>query len=237
MGGLEYCICNYLVSSNTKHRSIDIFPSSNTACRYAVYNTTASAFLSAPLYNFTSSPVGLTYLAPLAGFIVGGTISGPFADWYTLKLARRNGGLRKPEQHLWALTLYSILVPLGLLLWSLGAAYGWHFAILILGGFLCSLCSISGGISIAYNVDCFKEITGESIVSIILARNPLAFAFNYAITPWIEAAGVRDTFIAIAVLALTTGFTFLLAIWKGKYFRTRSAERYWRYAATQVVKY
>ncbi|KAH7010535.1 major facilitator superfamily domain-containing protein [Ilyonectria destructans] len=210
---------------------------SNTACGYAVYNATASAFLSAPLYNFTSSQVGLTYLALLAGFIVGGTISGPFADWYTLKLARKNGGLRKPEQHLWALTLYSILVPLGLFLWGLGAAYGWHFGILILGGFLCSLCSISGGISIAYKVDCLKEIAGESIVSMILVRNTLAFAFNYAITPWIEAAGVRDTFIAVAVPALTTGFTFLLAIWKGKYFRTRSAERYWRYAAAQVVNH
>lgn len=205
--------------------------------RYAVYNATASAFLSAPPYNFNSSQVGLTYLAPLFGSIAGGFVAGPLADWHTLRLAWRNGGVREPEQRLWALAIYSTAVPLGLLLWGLGAAYGWHFGILILGGFLCSMCSIASGVSIAYNVDCFKEIAGESMVSLILVRNTLTFAFNYGITPWIEASGIRDTFIAVAVLAMATGFTFLGVVWKGKCLRRRSAERYWRYASTQVVKH
>ena len=64
----------------------------------------------------------------------------------------------------------------------------------------------------------------------------MSFAFNYAITPWIEAQGLEKTFIAVAILALAFGLSFLLMIWKGKHLRTISAERYWKYVATQVVK-
>ena len=94
-----------------------------------------------------------------------------------------------------------------------------------------------GSYAIAYDVDSFKEIAGESMVSLILCRNTLTFAFSYAITPWIEASGLQNTFFAVGIIALVTGFTFLLMIWKGKDWRVASSKRYWRYAADQVVKH
>lgn len=67
---------------------------------------------------------------------------------------------------------------------------------------------------------------------VILFRNTMSFAFNYAITPWIDTSGLQNTFIAVAVLAFAFGASFLLMEWKGKYLRTISAARYWAYTAS-----
>ncbi|KAF7555586.1 hypothetical protein G7Z17_g2074 [Cylindrodendrum hubeiense] len=203
---------------------------------FNVYNATTSSILSAPPYNFSASTVGLTYVAPLIGTAIAGVVSGPIADWSALKLARRFNNLREPEYRLWGLTIFCILMPTGLLLWGLGAAFHLHWAILLLGSILCGYCNVAGGsYAISYAVDCFRELAGETIVSMILCRNTMAFAFNYAITPWINAQGLQNTFVMVAVLSCAIGCTFLLMIWKGKQLRAASAERYWRYVATQAI--
>lgn len=174
----------------------------------------------------------------MIGATVAGIVSGPVADWLTLRLASRHRGLREPEQRLWGLVVYCILMPAGLLIWGLGAYHHAHWAVLLLGGLLCGYCNVSGGAyALAYAVDCFKELSGETIVSVILCRNTLSFAFNYAITPWIDAQGLQKTFIAVAILSWAFGMSFLLMEWKGKALRVMCAERYWRYVETQVVRF
>ncbi|KUL91749.1 hypothetical protein ZTR_01398 [Talaromyces verruculosus] len=205
---------------------------------YNVYNATTSSILSAAPYDFSAAIVGLSYVAPLIGATVAGIVSGPVADWLTLRLASRHRGLREPEQRLWGLVVYCILMPAGLLIWGLGAYHHTHWAVLLLGGLLCGYCNVSGGAyALAYAVDCFKELSGETIVSVILCRNTLSFAFNYAITPWIDAQGLQKTFIAVAILSWAFGMSFLLMEWKGKALRVMCAERYWRYVETQVVRF
>ncbi|KAH7017225.1 major facilitator superfamily domain-containing protein [Ilyonectria destructans] len=205
---------------------------------FNVYNATTSSILSAPPYNFPASTVGLTYVAPLIGTAIAGVVSGPIADWSTLRLARRFNNLREPEYRLWGLVIFCILMPTGLLLWGLGAAFHVHWAILLFGSILCGYCNVAGGsYAIAYAVDCFRELAGETVVSMILCRNTMAFAVNYAITPWINAQGLQNTFIAVSVLSCAIGCTFLLMIWKGKQLRAASAERYWRYVAIQAIEH
>ncbi|EEA26816.1 hypothetical protein TMatcc_004895 [Talaromyces marneffei ATCC 18224] len=205
---------------------------------YNVYNATTSAILSAAPYDFSAALVGLSYVAPLIGATIAGVVSGPVADWLTLRLASRLGGLREPEQRLWGLVVYCLLMPGGLLLWGLGTYHQVHWAVILLGGLFCGYCNVSGGAyALAYAVDCFKELSGETIVSVILCRNTLSFAFNYAITPWIDAQGLQKTFIAVAILSLAFGMSFLLMEWKGKALRVMSAGRYWKYVETQVVKF
>jgi MFS family permease len=206
--------------------------------RYNVYNATTSLILSSPPYNFSPAKVGLTYVAPLIGTIFAGLLTGPLSDWYTLKLAHRNGGIREPEQRLWGVLLYCIIMPVGLILWGIGAAHELHWAVLLLGSILCGYCNVAGGsYALAYAVDCFKELAGESIVSVILCRNTMSFGFNYAITPWINQQGLQNTFVAVSLLSCAFGLTFLLMEWKGKHFRSTCAARYWRYTATQVVSH
>lgn len=181
--------------------------------------------------------MGLTYAAPLIGVTIAGLATGRLSDWYVLKLARRNGGLREPEQRLWGLLVYCPFILIGLLLWGVGAAHGLPWPVLCLGAAFCGYTNVAGGAyALAYAVDCFKEISGESIVSVILCRNTMSFAFNYAITPWIDDQGFQDTFIAVAILAFAFGASFLLMEWKGKWLRARCAERYWRYVDSRVVE-
>lgn len=205
---------------------------------YSVYNATAALILTSQPYFFTSSMVGVTYLAPFLGAIIGGFVAGPVSDRIALRLAHRNHGLREPEHRLWGMVSYATILPVGLLLWGVGAAHGAPLGVILLGSVFCGFGIVAGGsFAIAYDVDCYKEIAGESMVSLILVRNTMTFAFSYAITPWIGASGMQNTFIAVGIIAFVTGLGFLLMIWKGKEYRIKGEARYWKYAADQLVKH
>jgi hypothetical protein len=66
-----------------------------------------------------------------------------------------------------------------------------------------------GSIALSYNVDCFKETAGDSMVTVIIVRNTLGFAFSYAINPWINTSGLQNCFVAVAMVALGCTGTFL----------------------------
>lgn len=204
---------------------------------FNVYNATSSKIFSSEPYNFTSNIVGLTYIAPLIGALIGGIFSGPFSDWFMIRLATKNNGIREPEHRLWGLSFFCIFMTGGLLLWGVGAAHQIHWIGLMFGAAMVGACNVTGGsYAIAYTVDTYKDMSGEALVSVMLCRNTISFAFNYAITPWIEHNGLQNTFIAVAMLALVTGLTFLIMIWKGKELRIKSAQRYWKMAEKQVYR-
>ncbi|KAK1640532.1 major facilitator superfamily domain-containing protein [Colletotrichum phormii] len=205
---------------------------------YSVYNATAFSILSPQPYSYRASMVGVTYLAPLLGALIGGYVSGPVSDSFSMRLARRNKGFREPEHRLWGISFTAIILPLRLLLWGVEAAFSLPIGVLMLGSVFCGFGIVTGGTySITYSVDAFKEIAGESIVSLILCRSTLTFGFSYAITPWIDGAGLQNTFIVVAIISFLTGMSFLIMIWKGKQLRILSEARYWRYAAMQVVRH
>ncbi|CAI6093089.1 unnamed protein product [Clonostachys chloroleuca] len=197
---------------------------------YNVINGTMSMILGSHPYSFSPAMVGVAYLSPFLAGAVASLWAGRFADWVALRLARKNGGIREPEHRLWGLALSALLASGGLLMWGVGASQGAQFMVLIIGIGLVTFGVVCGGaISLAYSVDCFKEMTGESLVTMMLIRNTLGFAFSYAITPWIENMGMRNCFISVAGISLVCTCTFLLMVLWGKAFRKASASRYWRY--------
>ena len=60
---------------------------------FNVLNGTASSFLSAAPYNFRPSIVGLAYISPLLGVVIGSLWSGYIGDRIVLRMARRNKGI------------------------------------------------------------------------------------------------------------------------------------------------
>ncbi|GJN65997.1 hypothetical protein PLICBS_000013 [Purpureocillium lilacinum] len=203
---------------------------------YQVLNATTSPILSAAPYNWSTSGVGLIYLGPIVGAIVGSLWSGVIADRLTLMLARRNKGVREPEQRLWPLALSSILSCIGLIVWGVGARHNVHWAGLAIGLGILTVSLVTGGsIALSYNVDCFKDMSGDSTTSVIIIRNTLGFAMSYGITPWYTNMGLQNCFIVAGFLSLACTSTFLLMIWKGKSLRRQSAQRYWRYAEKAIV--
>ncbi|KAJ0313682.1 hypothetical protein COL5a_003395 [Colletotrichum fioriniae] len=201
---------------------------------YSVINATMSMILGEAPYSFSPTLVGVAYLSPLVFGGVAAVWAGKFSDVLTMRLARRNDGIREPEHRLWGLAVSAVMSSGGLLIWGVGASRNAHFMVLIVGigittfGVVCA-----SAISLSYAVDCFKEIAGESFVAIIIIRNTLAFAFSYAITPWIEASGLQNCFISVAMISLVCTCSFLPMIKWGKALRRFSAERYWRFVADE----
>lgn len=204
---------------------------------YAVQNGTLSPVLSAPPYNFSLTLIGCMYIGPLIGAGISSLWAGPFADWTALYLARRNNGIREPEHRLWPLIGSGIVGAAGLVAWGAGAHNNTHWVGLAFGLTMLTFGAVSGGsISVAYNVDCFKEIGGETTVSVMLIRNTFGFRFSYAITPWVTAQGLQNCFITAAVMSIVCMSTFLGIVYWGKYLRRKSADIGWRYTASSGMQ-
>jgi MFS family permease len=201
---------------------------------YSVINGTISMILGSSPYNFRPTMVGIAYLSP---FVFGGAASiwaGKLADHLAIKLAKRNGGAREPEHRLWILSVSALMASGGMLMWGVGASQEAHYMVLIIGigittfGVVCA-----SAISLAYATDCFEAMAGESFVSIMIIRNTIGFAFSYAITPWIDAMGLRDCFISVSLIPFFCTYTFLAVIFWGKSWRRLSAKRYWQFVSLQ----
>ena len=95
-------------------------------------------------------------------------------------MARRNQGIMEPERRLWLFSLSIILMPAGLILWGVGAAHSIHWFGLV---FAMGLIAITNGlgvqISLSYCIDCYRELSGEAVVTVILIRNTMSFAIGY----------------------------------------------------------
>lgn len=205
---------------------------------YNVYNATANEIFASPPYSFSSAVTGFTFFAPLIGSLLAGIYSGPVSDWMMLKLAKKNNGIREPEQRLWGFTAYVVTCGAGLFLWGLGAAHSIHWIGLCFGGLSLGFAIVLAGVfPISYTVDSYRGISFSAVTSLILVRNSMSFAFNYGITPWINAQGLSRTFVVAGVLSIVTGLTFLLPIWKGKKLRKVSASRYNKLTAQQIINH
>lgn len=197
---------------------------------YNVMNATMSTLLGGSPYNFAPAMVGVAYISPFIAGAVTTLWAGWVADRTAVWLARRNGGIREPEQRLWTLLASGLIGAAGIILWGVGASKDVHFMGLIVGLAFVTFGVVCGGaIALAYTVDCFKEIAGESMVAVMIIRNTLGFAFSYAINPWIDNLGLQNCFVSVAVIAFFCTFSFLLMIVFGKKLRKLSARTYWQY--------
>lgn len=200
---------------------------------YNVLNGTISPILSADPYNWSAAKVGCVYVGPIIGAGVASVWCGPLADRFAIYLARRNGGIREPEHRLWPLFVSGILSAAGLILWGVGADREIHWVGLVFGLALLTFGCVAGGaISVSYNVDCFKEMGGESTVSVMMMRNTIGFGFSYAITPWYTNMGLTNCFVTAAMVSVACTMSFLGMIKYGKSLRRASTQRYLEYIAS-----
>ena len=204
------------------------FAYGSTLIWFNVLNATASVIFSAPPYNFSPAIVGLTYVACLIGVLLGFVFCGRISDLVAIKLARRNGGIFEPEFRLWLFAASTILIPFGLILWGVGAAHNVHWFGLTVAMCILAFVNTCGcTLSVNYLVDCFKEMSGDALVAVILVRNTMSFAINYGITPWLENLGTQNCFISAAFVGLTASLSFLVMIKWGKKLRESKRTKYW----------
>ncbi|KAG2125510.1 major facilitator superfamily domain-containing protein [Suillus clintonianus] len=198
---------------------------------YNVLNATCSLILSEAPYNFRASFVGLTYLGPLIGMLLGTFYSGWVGDRFAVRYARRTHGIREPEHRLWLMVVSLLLCPASLILWGVGASKGINWVGLVFGmGIISCSTGIGSSLSIGYALDSYKDLGGEVMMAVILVRNTLSFAIGYGITPWLHM-GYQNTFISAGFVGLAITMTFLIVIKWGKSWRIASRKRYWGYVA------
>ncbi|KAH6984494.1 major facilitator superfamily domain-containing protein [Ilyonectria sp. MPI-CAGE-AT-0026] len=196
---------------------------------YNVVGGSLALILSNAPYNFSANTIGLTYLACFIGVSIGCFLSGWLSDIVTLKLARRNGGIMEPEHRLYMCVVAIVAHPAGCLLYGVGASYSIHWVGIVFGlGLISVTLPIGSSLALTYILDSYKEMAGEGLVSAILIRNLMGFAFSYAVVPIITNLGLRNAFILIAILGTVFWCFCIFMIIFGKSLRRSSAASYWR---------
>ncbi|CVK96237.1 hypothetical protein FPRO06_11841 [Fusarium proliferatum] len=181
----------------------------------------------------SNEALGLTWLSPPIGGPLGALMAGPFNDKLVLFLTRRNRGWLEPEFRLWVFIPMTFLLSGGLLLYGVGAANSLPWIGPLVGmGLVGFGLTVAAALTMAYVVDCYKEVDGEAITTVILIRNIIGCAMTFGIQPWIDSMGVQDTFILVCFLSfIITVFAGAFIIW-GKKFRFLTKMAYLSFAGT-----
>ena len=195
---------------------------------FNVVNATIALVLEAPPYNFSADMVGVMFIAPFIGCTLGCIFAGVSADTFAVWMSRRKGGIFEPEHRLWMALVPVFLHPAGCILFGVGASHAVHWMGIAFGlVFVVGTFPIGSAIAINYIIDSYREVAGDGLVTMILIRNSIGFGFSYGITPWIEASGVQNTYIAIAFLGMFFWGLCFLMIAVGEKLRKNTAKPYW----------
>ena len=151
-------------------------------------------------YHLSSLSVGLLYLAPFIGGVLGSSIAGKTSDIVCRWMARRNGGVFEPEFRLFMVVLVALSTVIGL--WGFGWSAQIHdpwiaptvfFGVigtdcplfgliyclgldrLILLGFGCTLGST---VSVSFVVDSYRADAGSSLTSLNFSKNLLGISIS-----------------------------------------------------------
>ncbi|KAJ8139646.1 hypothetical protein OY671_007144 [Metschnikowia pulcherrima] len=130
-------------------------------------------------YGYSAQTVGLFYLSPFVGGILGSLAAGILGDRVTSYIVKVNHGVYEPEFRLFMLIPSTIVTCIGLM------GYGWSshvqdpwIAPVLFFGCLSFGSSMASTTAITYTVDCYKMFAAEALVSFNLAKNVIGFVFS-----------------------------------------------------------
>ncbi|QRD91080.1 major facilitator superfamily domain-containing protein [Aspergillus flavus] len=168
-----------------------------------------------------ASAIGLFHLGGFLGTFIA-TLTVPAQnDWFIVRAAKKNGGVFEPEMRLWMSIPGALLNCAGLWIYGQGI-YGVGYI-------------TTADVALTYLTDCYPDILGDALNSIVFVRNGFAMVVRFAFTPWVTGMGIQNSFILISMLALLTVTLPILLMIYGKRARASTADKYWKYAARQPV--
>ena len=155
-------------------------------------------------YSFTALQVGLVYISPFVGGVLGTAVAGKVSDLVVRFMARRNDGVYEPEFRLIMALPITISTVIGLMGfgWSAEEKNNWAVPTVFFGviSFGCSLASTT---AITFVVDSYRVYAGEALVTLNFSKNVLhGFIFSLFFPHWLESSGSKNTFIAIGGIQL-----------------------------------
>lgn len=175
-------------------------------------------------YNFTPLQAGLIYIAPFIGGVLGTAVAGKVSDIIVQYMSRRNGGVYEPEFRLVMAIPITISTCVGLM------GYGWSaqerdnwIVPTVFFGIISFGCALGSTTSITFAVDSYRQYAGEALVTLNFSKSKsricygqrsalvliLSFAdifhglvFSLFFNRWLDADGMKNTFVAIGGIQL-----------------------------------
>jgi MFS family permease len=155
-------------------------------------------------YNFTSLQVGLVYISPFIGGILGTAVAGRFSDVIVRWMSRRNDGVYEPEFRLIMAIPVTISTVIGLM------GYGWsvseHDAWIVptvFFGIISFGCCVGSTTAITFAVDSYRQYAGEALVTLNFSKNIFhGLVFSLFFNRWLESDGSKKVFLALGGIQL-----------------------------------
>ncbi|SGZ55583.1 CIC11C00000003152 [Sungouiella intermedia] len=181
-------------------------------------------------YNFSTASTGLTNLAPLIGSFFGMLYGGPFVDWLSIKMAKRNNGILEAEFRLWPTIGVMVINAAGLLAYGLGSVNvePWPLSVVVGQGFLGFAMSSSGPITMTYAIECYPKLASEGLVLMLFVRNLIGTGFTWALQAWLDHNGLTVVTWLMFMLSLVINGAFIIFIIWGKTFRKMTRSYYYK---------
>lgn len=127
-------------------------------------------------YNFTSLQVGLVYISPFIGGILGTVVAGKVSDYIVRFMARRNDGIYEPEFRLVMSLPVAVATTIGLMGfgWSAQERDAWivptfFFGVISFG------CTLGSTTAITFCVDSYRQYAGEALVTLNFSKSKFPF--------------------------------------------------------------
>ncbi|RGB36734.1 major facilitator superfamily domain-containing protein, partial [Rhizophagus diaphanus] len=174
----------------------------------------------ANIYHVSASTVGLIFLAPGIGYMIGSVIGGKWSDYVLIEAKRRNNGVGYPEMRLHSVWIGCFFISVSYI------GYGWflearlHIALPIIamftGGF--SIVTVYNSIS-TYLVDAFPGRSASAIAINNLTRSLAAALFTFISVPFEKAVGIGLIYTIMICISFIGVFCLFVVSYKGKYWR------------------
>jgi MFS family permease len=123
-------------------------------------------------YNFTALQVGLVYISPFVGGVLGTAVAGKVSDLVVRYLARKNDGVYEPEFRLLMALPITLATVIGLMGfgWSAEERDNWIVPTVFFGviSFGCSLASTT---AVTFVVDSYRVYAGEALVTLNFSKS------------------------------------------------------------------
>lgn len=162
-----------------------------SASCFLTLNLTQAQVFAPPPYNFRPLLVGFTNFAVLVGMFIGLFTAGPLSDWISMKLTKRNRGIREPEMRLLTMIPYVFIMIIGNFVVAFGYQNVMSWKPIVIVGYTFAGIQVAAlpAIVSTYAVDSYKPVAGSVFLSITINKNVWGYGFSKFITPWTEKSG------------------------------------------------
>ena len=130
-------------------------------------------------YNFSALGVGLVYISPFIGGILGSAVAGKVSDIVVRFMSRRNGGVYEPEFRLIMAIPITISSVIGLM------GFGWSaqekdlwIVPTVFFGIISFGCALGSTVSISFAVDSYRQYAGEALVTLNFSKSELLLSLS-----------------------------------------------------------